>query len=124
MKGNAVPKRRTPQAQRQRAAPAPLSAAQSRQITEKGPQAAEAQRQVSEEIRQTTERLREAAEQHRMATEQHREDMVRQIALMQTRPQRIQAQAAEAVFQVNKLIRQAQLQAEACLPNAHSFLAP
>jgi hypothetical protein len=30
--------------------------------------------------------------------------------------QRIQAQAAEAVFQVRNLIRQAQLQAEACLP--------
>jgi hypothetical protein len=38
------------------------------------------------------------------------------VMLMQLRSQRIQAQAAETVFQVHKLIRRAQLQAEACLP--------
>jgi hypothetical protein len=38
------------------------------------------------------------------------------VMLMQLRSQRSQAKAVEAVFQVSKLIKQAQLQAEACLP--------
>ena len=92
MKRNAVPKRRTTQAQCQRAAPAPPPAAAPWQAHGNGPQAAEAQRQVSEEIRQTTEQLRATAAQHRVAAAQrhrraaqHCEALARQIATAEQR---------------------------------------